>query len=135
MLKQKIKLAQNDADVINDLIESDAKLNELNDELNTLTQDYASNIGGVQESFFSFQNVYFWFVIVGLIILAASLVFLLVELKKPRKPKEKVDKIKFDSNKEVKINNIRRVERDYEAEEKAAKKKKGPVKIKVLKVK
>lgn len=137
MLEQKIiTLAQNENEIINDVYNSEVKLNELNKELNTLTQEYANNMTGASDiSFFSFNNPYFWFVIIGLIILAMALIFLLIELKKPRKPKERVDKIKNDSDKEVKIENIHRVEHDYEAEEVAAKKPKGPVKIKVLKIK
>ncbi len=130
-----IKLAQNESEVINNLIESDNKLNELNTELNSLTQEYAGNMTTAGNSFFNLSNTYLWFVIGGLVILSFTFIFLIVELKKPRKKKERIEKIKNNSDKETKISNIRRVEHDYEAEEKAAKKPKGPVKIKVLKIK
>lgn len=135
MLEQKIILAQNTADTIENLIESEKELDALNQELDSLTQEYAANMTHTEISFFNIANPYLWFVIGGLMIVSFALIFLIIELKKPRKPKERIDKIKFDSNKEVKIENIRRVEHDYEAEEKAKKKPKGPVKIKVLKIK
>lgn len=135
MFEQKIKIAQDTSSAMEGLIESEQELIELNNELNSLTQEYANNMVVAESSFFNFGNPYFWFVLGGLVLVAFALIFLIIELKKPRKPKEKVDKIKFDSNKEVKIENIHRVDIDYEAEEKAKKKPKGPVKIKVLKVK
>lgn len=134
MFEQKIKIAQNDS-VTNGLATSENELNELNKELDSLTQEYANNITAPEASFFNFDNPYFWFVLGGLLIVSLALFFLILELKKPRKAKEKVGKIKFDSKKEVKIENIHRVDRDYEAEERARHKPKGPIKIKVLKVK
>lgn len=134
MSVEKIKLAQDTTEAMNNLVDSDKKLQELNQKLSDLTQQYMS--GGESIGFFSTSNIYFWVVLGGLVLVVFALIFLLFELRKPKEDngEHKIGKIKY-KNKEEKITNIHHIDTDYEAEEKKEKKKKGPIKIKVLKVK
>ena len=97
MFKPEIILTQN-SEVIENLVNSEEKLNELNQRLGELATDYqtvANNID--QPSFFNVENIYFWFVICGLLLVAFGLWFWLVELKNPstkKQPKEKPAKKK-----------------------------------------
>mgnify|MGYP003968532869 CR=1 FL=1 len=79
-------------EVMNNLVESEAKLGELNNRLVDI-QDQYNNISANTDvfNFFNFSNVYFWVVLIGLILLAFGLLFLLIELSHPeaRKPKDK----------------------------------------------
>ena len=92
-------------EVMNNLVESEAKLGELNNRLGDIQQQYNNMTANTDiYSFFNFGNFYFWIVLAGLILLALGLLFLLVELSHPtaRKPK---DKYHVPSKKSVKETN------------------------------
>ena len=97
MFKPEIILTQN-SEVIENLVSSEEKLNELNQRLGELATDYQAVANNVdQPSFFNFENIYFWFVICGLLLVAFGLWFWLVELKNhpiKKHPKEKPAKKK-----------------------------------------
>ena len=99
----------------------------------------------VYYSFFNMDNVYFWFILGGLLLLAVGLLFLLMELKKNQpkkirikepKPVKQVKEKKIEKKKEEPKPVIAvkedRVEKKKE-EPKPVKKK--PIKVKVIKVK
>ena len=61
------KLAQTN-EIVDNLVNSEAKLQELNKELNEVIIEYNALTQSVESmSFFNFDNVYFWFVICGLL--------------------------------------------------------------------
>ena len=140
MLIEKIiptAFAQEANKVIENLADSDAKLQELNTELIELTTEYTqSNAEPIYYSFFNIDNVYFWFTVGGLLLLAVGLLFLLIELKKYQPKKVKIKEPKPRPIKEKKIKHRKeepaKVEQKIE-EPKEVKKK--PVKVKVIKVK
>ncbi|PLX25582.1 hypothetical protein C0580_02220 [Candidatus Parcubacteria bacterium] len=88
-----IQLAQSDK-VMEELVNSEVKVQELNNEFYELTKEYKmSSHSADYYSFFNFSNIYFWFVLAGLLLLAFGLLFLLAELQQ----KSKTDKtvVKF----------------------------------------
>ncbi|PIR06308.1 MAG: hypothetical protein COV55_04225 [Candidatus Komeilibacteria bacterium CG11_big_fil_rev_8_21_14_0_20_36_20] len=90
---QVIKLAQ-ESDILENLVESEEKLQDLNDRANIIIDKYNSMTAGVEHSsFFNFNNIYFWLVLVGLLLLAFGLLFLLAALKNPT-PKIKKEIVK-----------------------------------------
>lgn len=141
-----IKLAQADP-VMEGLVNSEIKLQNLNNEFYELTKEYkmGSNTADYY-SFFNFSNVYFWFVLAGLLLLGFGLLFLLAELQQKSKTtktvvhfeEKKIDK-KPESPTEVEVKTkpkeIRKSEKTVEATEPVLKTKKKPVKVKVVKVK
>ena len=74
-------------EVLDNLVESEEQLQDVNNELVNLTDQYLAN-NEVSTSFFNINNIYFWIVIGGLIFLAFGLILLIVELKKGSSVKE-----------------------------------------------
>ncbi len=94
-----ILLAQNASSTINENLQAtEGKLQNANQELDLLKEQYNNMLTQQPETtFFNFSNIYFWCVLVGLLLLAFGLLFLLAELQnKDKKTKHK--------NKEEKIN-------------------------------
>jgi|GEM_PF-6138825 hypothetical protein len=118
-------------EVMNNLVESEAKLGELNNRLTDIQQQYNGMAANTDiYSFFNFGNFYFWTVLAGLILLALGLLFLLVELSHPRARKPK-DKYHVPSKKSVKKSVSKKIESKSAPVRKTGKKS---VKIKVIKV-
>jgi hypothetical protein len=127
-----------DNNIIDNLQASDAKLGEINGQLDSLVSEYNKVTAGVSESsFFNLDNVYFWLVLAGLILLAFGLWFLMSELKyyskekkikKAMKPATEPETIKAIVEKERKSIPVKPMKTKK-------KKKKKPVKIQVVKVK
>ncbi|MFA5126452.1 MAG: hypothetical protein WC465_00425 [Patescibacteria group bacterium] len=176
MFAQKIiELAQaaTSTNINQNLQNTEEQLQNLNANLDLLKEEYnAVASQPTNYSFFDLSNIYFWFVLAGLLLLAFGLLFLLAELQnkerknrvKPELPKlepltyiqssaedkagEKVEAIKFAPQQEIPEKKIepkiafKPVEKT-EAKIKAKKpvlapakeSKKGPIKIKVEKVK
>lgn len=153
-----ILLAQNASSTINENLQaSEGKLQNANQELDLLKEQYNNMLTQTSEnSFFNFANLYFWFVLVGLLLLAFGLLFLLAELQnKDKKDKHKnkaEEKIESDKNEEVeddaeeevveeepklaKESEEEKTEEEFvEEDEKSVKKINKPIKIKVEKVK
>ncbi len=77
-------IAQADSEVLNTLAESDQKLGELNTRLDVIKQEYNILVDVANSySFFNLDNIYFWFVIIGLVLLVFGLMLLLAELQSP----------------------------------------------------
>jgi len=97
ILTSVILLAQNASSTINENLQvTDDKLQNANQELDLLKEQYNNMLTQAPENtFFNFGNMYFWFVLVGLLLLAFGLLFLLAELQnKDRRKKSKVQSIK-----------------------------------------
>jgi hypothetical protein len=102
MFKEKIILAQTD-EVLENLVNSETKFQELNQRLGEVQAEYAALSQTAEPmSFFNFENVYFWIVVCGLLILAFGWWYLLVELKS-NKSKTKKEKIKKPKTKKIEI--------------------------------
>ena len=138
---EKIKIAQaqeSGSEAINNLEASDQKMLELNNSLLGLLDQYQElNFAQNSKPFFSFDNIYFWVLLLGLLLLAFALGSLLRELKKS----------KIDTSGQKKIENKpapvfssgpKKEESLPKTKENPAPKSsavKKPIKIKVLKVK
>lgn len=82
MSNEIIKLAQADSSVGENLAATDSKMVNLNKELVNLLDQYEKiNFPQSSQSFFSFQNPYFWVLLFGLFLLAIGLLLLLKELR------------------------------------------------------
>lgn len=148
MLGEKIiKLAQSDQ-VMQEFVNSEQKLQNLNNQFYELTKEYKMGSNPAEYySFFNFSNIYFWFVLSGLLLLAFGLLFLLAELQQKSKDTKTVVKFKEkrgdnieEEKVEVKVavpETPKKVEKVVEKKEATPKKSssKKPVKIKVVKVK
>lgn len=160
-----ILLAQNASSTINENLQvTEDKLQNANQELDLLKEQYNNMLTQAPETtFFNFGNMYFWFVLVGLLLLAFGLLFLLAELQnKDKKAKHKnkaEEKIESDKNEEVeddteeevveeeselaKESEEEKIEEELleedddeeEEDEKSVKKMDKPIKIKVEKIK
>ncbi|MDQ5938614.1 MAG: hypothetical protein QG642_304, partial [Patescibacteria group bacterium] len=111
-----ILLAQNASSTINENLQvSEENLKNANQELDLLKEQYNNMLTQVPENtFFNFGNMYFWFVLVGLLLLAFGLLFLLAELQnKDRSKKSKVQSIKEEEVEE----NVEDDEEDIAEEE------------------
>jgi hypothetical protein len=88
MSEQIIKIAQVNDPILNNLVDTENKLNQLNQEVGLILQDYQA-VNTTKPSFFNFDNPFFLLTLVGLIILVFALWFLKQELKhsKPKKIK------------------------------------------------
>lgn len=163
-------IAQDNNVVLNSLQADDNKLQDLNNQLDVVKNDYVNLVGRYDTySFFNFNNIYFWFLILGLILLLFGLIYLLSELKhsnnetveseepavdeEPVTMMEKMPKsIIEEPGKAARVSPIRDQSGSNEVNSKKEKivdsirsqasneasiteKKKGPVKIKVIKVK
>lgn len=160
-------LAQAGSEVINNLQASDEKLQDLNNQLDVVKNDYINLVGDYNTSaFFNINNIYFWFLILGLVLLLFGLIYLLAELKQnnsassehkgfsrnikasPEKKKEivkaEIKLARLEEEPEPKKianvspvrNNLAKVESEKKGKiEPPQAKKKGPIKIKVVKVK
>lgn len=128
---------------------TDATLQNLNVKLDLLKEEYNAIASQPNTySFFNLDNIYFWFVLAGLLLLAFGLLFLLAEIQ------NKSDKVK-KNKKESKSEQLDRAEEDNEPVlggvvaseepeptfevtskvEVKQSKAKGPIKIKVEKIK
>jgi len=148
MLGEKIiKLAQSDQ-VMQEFVNSEEKLQNLNNQFYELTKEYKMGSNPAEYySFFNFSNIYFWFVLSGLLLLAFGLLFLLAELQQKSKDTKTVVKFKEKKGDDIKEENVevkvaapetpKKVEKVVEKKEATPKKSssKKPVKIKVVKVK
>lgn len=104
ILTSVILLAQNTSSTINENLQvSEENLKNANQELDLLKEQYNNMLTQAPENtFFNFGNMYFWFVLVGLLLLAFGLLFLLAELQnKDRSKKSKVESIKKEKEEEV----------------------------------
>jgi SAM-dependent MidA family methyltransferase len=82
MSNEIIKLAQADSSIGDNLAATDSKMVNLNKELAGLLDQYEKiNFSQSSQSFFSFENPYFWVLLFGLFLLAIGLLLLLKELK------------------------------------------------------
>lgn len=89
------KILAQSGDPIQNLVESEKELAEINNQAIDLQKEYLAVVNNFEaSSFFNFNNVYFWFVIVGLLLLVFILWFIMLELKKPRDNKTKEEKVK-----------------------------------------
>ena len=113
-------------EIINNLAETEGKLLEANNSLLSIKKEYTDILNNKEVfSFFNLDNIYFYFLLLGLILLAFSLWFLLSTLKQKELGKD----IKKEKSK--KIEEIEKPEK-----EKILKKKKvKAIKVKVLKIK
>ncbi len=96
-----ILLAQNVSSTVNENLQvTEGQLQNANQELDLLKEQYNTMLTTSPEtSFFNFGNMYFWFVLVGLLLLAFGLLFLLAELQnKDRSKKSQVESIKKDES-------------------------------------
>jgi flagellar biosynthesis/type III secretory pathway M-ring protein FliF/YscJ len=96
-----ILLAQNASSTVNENLQvTEGQLQNANQELDLLKEQYNTMLTTSPEtSFFNFGNMYFWFVLVGLLLLAFGLLFLLAELQnKDRSKKSQVESIKKDES-------------------------------------
>ena len=163
MSNEIIQLAQAEASVVENLEASDQKMIDLNNKLVGFLDEYEKlNFSQNGQSFFSLQNIYFWVLLIGLLLLALGLVLLLAELKKNAKDKqeekvasiltqeeedeeieeeedeEQMKPIVFDDDEETEeeeeIKPIILAKKKVLSEEKLKTKRK-PIKIKVVKVK
>jgi cytoskeletal protein RodZ len=110
-----ILLAQNASSTINENLQAtEGKLQNANQELDLLKEQYNNMLTQTPDnSFFNFSNMYFWCVLVGLLLLAFGLLFLLAELQnKDKKVKHK--------NKEEKIEPAKSEDVDDDGEEEVA---------------
>lgn len=97
-------LAQND-ETLDSMINADLKVEELNQRLVDLKTEYElMTQNATPMSFFNFENVYFWFVVCGLLILAFALGFLWLELrgaKNQQAPKSKINTVEKKNKKKI----------------------------------
>lgn len=97
MSEQIIKLAQADDPIINNLVNTENRLSELNQEVGIILDDYQAN-NQAEVSFFNFDNPFFLLILAGLFLLAFALWFLKQELRH-----SKTKKIKTEPKVEAKI--------------------------------
>lgn len=116
ILSSVILLAQNASSSINtNLQDSENMLQNANQELDVLKDQYNNMLNQpVETSFFNFSNLYFWLVLVGLLLLAFGLLFLLAELQN-RGKKQTV--IKKEPKEEAPIEDIDNEEEEDDEEE------------------
>ena len=90
MSEQIKKIVQVDDPIMDNLLETDNKLNELNQEVVAIVDEY-QEVHKPEFSFFNFNNPFFLLTLVGLFMLTFALWFLQQELKylKPGKAKKK----------------------------------------------
>ena len=123
-------LAQN-SDIVDTIVNPEVDMNQLNQRLEELKIEYELLTQEAPAmSFFNFQNVYFWFVVCGLIILLLALWLLWRELKLSKNSLEaKVKKIPKQEREELVVQKIeaREVQKDVP--------KKPVIQVKVKKVK
>lgn len=137
MSEQIIKLAQADDPIINNLVNTENRLSELNQEVGTILDDYQSN-NQPEISFFNFDNPFFLLILAGLFLLAFALWFLKQELKHSKAKKTKIitevkQKIEIKTAPEIKVKTPE-VEKIKIEALKEAPRKKGRT-IKVIKIK
>lgn len=162
-----ILLAQNASSTVNENLQvTEGQLQNANQELDLLKEQYNTMLTTSPEtSFFNFGNMYFWFVLVGLLLLAFGLLFLLAELqnkdkkvKNKNKTEENISAVKDeepedDAEEDVSEEEEQELAKESEAEkieeelveedddegdeeeEKPVKKSDKPIKIKVEKIK
>ena len=106
MSEQIIKIAQVDNPIINNLVNTENKLDELNQEVNVILSDY-NYAKPTETSFFNFNNPFFLLTLLGLFLLVFALLFLRKELK-------------YEQNKH-KLNIIRKEEAEIREKDKVIK--------------
>ncbi|RJQ34617.1 hypothetical protein C4566_01965 [Candidatus Parcubacteria bacterium] len=145
-----IKLVQSDQ-VMEEFVNSEVKLQDINNQFYELTKEYKMSSNAADYySFFNFTNVYFWFVLGGLLLLVFGLLYLLAELQQRSNNPKKV--VKFSEEKkaesqeeevvEVKVTKTEKegpklkeeeiVKNQLQSKKESQKK---PIKVKVVKVK
>ena len=142
-----IKIAQVDTDPLQDLADSQAKLQNVNLQVLELTEQFDFGTEGSSASFFDFGNIYFWFVLVGLVLLAMGLLFLMLELQQsagkpvkvkhiePKPAKQPIISVKKKPVK-VKKSKVKKTKsKSIPEPQPVVKRKKKTVKVKVVKVK
>jgi len=83
-------LTQNSPGVTDSLSASDAQLENLGQELDIVRGQYLQLVNDYNSlSFFNLNNIYFWFLIVGLLLLLFGLLYLLAELRRGQEPEKK----------------------------------------------
>lgn len=120
--------------VLDNLSASENKLQEVNGQLDSLVTEYNKVTAGVSDSsFFDLNNVYFWLVLAGLVLLAFGLWFLMSELKyhSPSKRPKKVQRAPEPDT----IRSVVKQETEKTIIKTEPKKRKKPVKIRVVKIK
>jgi len=92
MSEQINQLVQANDPILNNLVETDNKLNDLNQAVVDIVGDYQeTNFGNAsQPSFFNFNNSFFLLTLLGLVMLAIALAFLKKELKRGGERKSEV---------------------------------------------
>ncbi|PWB38966.1 MAG: hypothetical protein C3F02_00985 [Parcubacteria group bacterium] len=155
-------LAQAGDNVVNSLQATDQQLSDLNNQLDVVKNDYVQMVGDYNAmTFFNLNNIYFWFLVVGLLLLLVGLIYLLAEIRqnnhlakaelsadvgdKEEITTKEIEPIRVgESEKPKKMANIspfrgvltsKGVSEKIEKKEEVMAKKKGPIKIKVTKVK
>lgn len=114
--------------IVNNLIQTEEELLVANNSLIDIKEEYFDILNNTEiSSFFNTDNIYFYFVLIGLLLLAFALWFLLSVLKQ-KELGVKVKKIK-------KIKKKKRIKEEYIEEKPRPKKKTKAIKIKVVKVK
>ncbi|MFA6466422.1 MAG: hypothetical protein WCV71_01015 [Patescibacteria group bacterium] len=137
MSEQIIKLAQAEDQIINNLVNTENKLNELNQEVGVILNDYKTT-NQPEVSFFNFDNPFFLLILAGLFLLAFALWFLKQELKHSKTKKTKIiaevkEKIEIKTVPEIKVKTSE-VEKVKTEPLKETPRKKGRT-IKVIKIK
>lgn len=129
-----ILLAQSneDQEVMRNLEQTDTELQQLDQRFDQIVNAYESSQRFGWDSFFRMDNIYFWIVITGLVLLAIGLGLLLAELKKERQPEAKAEKrAKVADDR----GSFHALYGTAPKTEQAAQKTDGPIKIKVIKKK
>ncbi|MDP2812338.1 MAG: hypothetical protein Q8O32_01465 [bacterium] len=117
MSNEIIQLAQAEASVVENLEASDQKMIDLNNKLVGFLDEYEKlNFSQNGQSFFSFQNIYFWVLLIGLLLLALGLILFLAELKKNAKDK-KEEKVASILAQEEEVEEAEETEEEEEEEQ------------------
>ena len=129
MSEQIKKLVQLDDPILNNLVDTENRLNELNQEVGAIVNEYQET-NRAESSFFNFDNPFFLLTLVGLFMLAFALWFLKQELKHFKPKKIKPAKV---TKPEIKAKPVKEIRTKEKLVEKTSPKKVR--KIKVVKIK
>lgn len=96
MLTLIYKLTQADSEIVNNLNNQDQQLENLNAQLDVVKSDYVKMLNTTDtSSFFNLNNIYFWFLIAGLLLLLFGLLYLWVELRQHRSGDKEKSQVKI----------------------------------------
>lgn len=121
--------------VLDNLENSEAKLQQVNGQLDSLLSEYhkvSTDVG--DSSFFNLDNIYFWLVLIGLVLLAFGLWFLMTELKY-YSSRQRLKKSQPSREEVPTIRTVIKEQKKQAVKNSSQPKRKKPVKIKVVKVK